>query len=196
MENQKNCATCGKIFYKKPTCSKKEWIKSNFCSRICINVGRPSPFKGMTNRWSDEFKISLSEKNIGKRSNTGRTHIKKGQHISVQTEFGNKPAWNKGKENPHFKGEKNPRWKGGITPENHRIRTSREYKEVRFACFKRDDYTCTNCFRRRKKGDRVMIHAHHIKPFSTHPELRLDLNNLITLCVECHKKTDSYGVNL
>lgn len=29
--------------------------------------------------------------------NTGRTHIKKGQHLSVKTEFGNVPPWNRGR---------------------------------------------------------------------------------------------------
>ena len=36
------------------------------------------------------------------------------------------------------------------------------------------------------------LNADHIKPFSLFPELRFDLNNGRTLCVECHKKTDTY----
>lgn len=197
MEQVKTCKTCGKEFYKKQTTSRSDWINVvKFCSRSCINKGRQSPFKGMVNRWSEEFKRSLSRRNLGRTSNTGRTHIKKGQHLSPSTEFGKKEPWNKGKENPYFKGENNPKWKGGITPEHKRIRSSKEYKEIRMKCFKRDSYTCQNCGRRRVPGDRVILNAHHIKPFSTHISLRTELDNLITLCNECHRKTDSYGVNV
>ena len=33
------------------------------------------------------------------------------------------------------------------------------------------------------------LHAHHIKPRATHPELILDLENGRTLCYKCHKAT-------
>jgi 5-methylcytosine-specific restriction endonuclease McrA len=83
--------------------------------------------------------------------------------------------------------EKNPRWNGGTTKPNRKIRGSLEYKRWRFSVFQRDDFKCTEC---NKKGK--TLQAHHIKPFSLFPELRLDLNNGITLCLSCHKKTDSY----
>lgn len=35
--------------------------------------------------------------------------------------------------------------------------------------------------------------ADHIKSFKDHPELRTDLQNGRTLCVDCHRKTDTYG---
>lgn len=85
------------------------------------------------------------------------------------------------------KGNRNSNWKGGITPENNRIRASEEYKEWRVAVFKRDDFTCQSCGVR--GGN---LHAHHKKPFSTHPKLRLDVDNGETLCKPCHEKTDSW----
>ena len=68
------------------------------------------------------------------------------------------------------------------TPETKRIRLSTEYAEWRQAVFSRDNWTCTHCGRR---GG--YIEADHIKPFSTHPDLRLDINNGRTLCKGCHK---------
>jgi hypothetical protein len=32
------------------------------------------------------------------------------------------------------------------------------------------------------------LHAHHIKPKSTHPELRYDLDNGVSVCPNCHHK--------
>lgn len=78
-------------------------------------------------------------------------------------------------------------WKGGITSESVRIRNSLEISLWRQAVFKRDDWICQNC---RQRGGK--LEADHIKPFSTHPELRFEITNGRTLCVECHKKTDTY----
>lgn len=61
-------------------------------------------------------------------------------------------------------------------------------RDWRTAVFERDNYTCQMCGER---GGRLQ--AHHIKPYKEHPELRHDLSNGQTLCVECHKRTDSFG---
>jgi len=44
------------------------------------------------------------------------------------------------------------------------------------------DGKCMSC------GDLNNLHAHHILPKSTHPELALDVENGKTLCYACHKK--------
>jgi hypothetical protein len=89
----------------------------------------------------------------------------------------------------HLKGEKNPNWKGGITPLNFAARTSFEYKQWRKSVFERDNYTCLMC------GDNKggNLEADHIKPFSTHIEIRFSIENGRTLCKSCHKKTDTWG---
>ena len=63
-----------------------------------------------------------------------------------------------------------------------RIRNSREYQEWRACVFERDHYTCQNCG---QVGG--TINAHHIKSFKDYPDLRLEVNNGITLCLKCHK---------
>jgi hypothetical protein len=57
---------------------------------------------------------------------------------------------------------------------------------------RRDDYTCQLCGRRQVG----QMHADHIKPYVFHPDLALDLSNGRTLCVECHRKTKTYGVGV
>lgn len=86
------------------------------------------------------------------------------------------------------KGEKSKFWKGGITAYNAILRQSMEYKLWRQAVFTRDSFTCIDC-----KAAGGQLQAHHIKPFSTHPELNTSIENGVTLCFSCHRKTDSYG---
>jgi hypothetical protein len=188
MTHTKQYEVCKKNFEKKINYSKNYWEKAKFCSRECqvkgrVYLGERGGFKKGIIPWNKGMK--------GVSCNTGRTHIKKGQHLSPATQFKKgETSWLKGKKNPHFAGANNPRWKGGVTPEHKKIRWSQEYKDFREEIFKRDNYTCQNkdCGRKRKPGDRVVLNAHHIKSFADYPELRLEKSNAITLCKECHEK--------
>jgi 5-methylcytosine-specific restriction endonuclease McrA len=66
-------------------------------------------------------------------------------------------------------------------------RTSYEWKTVRLAVLKRDNYTCQKCG---KVGG--YFEVHHIKSWSKYPALRFTMSNLQTLCSNCHQQTDSY----
>lgn len=85
-----------------------------------------------------------------------------------------------------MRGDGNHFWKGGINGENDNLRHRREYKNWRTAIYERDDYTCQCCGKRGGK-----LNAHHINQFSDYPEIRYDVNNGITLCVECHDSTEN-----
>ena len=113
---------------------------------------------------------------------------KKGKPNNSSTKFkkGYIP-WNNGKKNPYVTGEKCNFWKGGITPKNKILRQSIECREWRLKIFERDSYTCQVC---RQIG--VYLEAHHIKSWSAFPELRFDIDNGITLCLDCHSKTNNY----
>ena len=132
-----------------------------------INLGRKNPngnkFKKGSIPWNKDLTKETDER-------IKKTGTKKGE-------------WTK---------EKNPNWKGGITSENNKIRTSKEYKLWRLAVFERDKYTCIWCKTKSRKGKKVILHADHIKPFSLFPELRFAIDNGRTLCVNCHMKTDTY----
>src|SRR3990167_6996863 len=84
-------------------------------------------------------------------------------------------------------GENHWNWRGGVTSENKIIRGSARYRDWRKSVFERDGYTCVQC---RQRGG--CLQADHIQPFSLYPELRFEITNGRTLCLECHKKTDSY----
>jgi hypothetical protein len=75
-------------------------------------------------------------------------------------------------ENIDVSGNKNPNFKDDRT---------NKWKKVRKQCFERDNYTCNLC---NKKGN-VYINAHHV--INRHVcEDKFDINNLVTLCRECH----------
>ena len=81
-----------------------------------------------------------------------------------------------------FRGEENPQWKGGHAHERQQWHSRFEYKAWRQAVYERDNYTCQMCGKS-SNGD---IQAHHIYPWTSHPELRFDTSNGITLCECCH----------
>lgn len=138
-------------------------------------------------RYSEEWKRKLSIAHKGKKPwNTGK------KRAPFSQEWIDKIVKNLV---PHQKGENNHFWKGGITPLNKKIRMSPEYKLWRVAVFTRDNYTCVLCGTKFIKGQtgKVLFHADHIKRFAEHPELRFSVDNGRTLCVPCHKETDTYG---
>lgn len=102
----------------------------------------------------------------------------------AQKRIGNRPPINRG--------DKAWNWKGGISrvnkTERQYIMSLAEYRLWRKAVFERDNYTCVWCGRRG-----VELNADHIKPWCDYPELRFAIDNGRTLCVECHRKTETYG---
>lgn len=157
--------------------------------------------KGKSGLYSKEYleKLSLSHKGQHsspetqfKKGNSGvwlgkkRPDLNKSKAAKTMFKKGIIP-WNTGKPWVEMTGEKNPAWKGGVTPINKLIRNSTEYQRWRMAVLKRDNFICQFCGIRGGK-----LEADHIKPFSLFLELRFDINNGRTLCVECHKKTPTY----
>lgn len=111
-----------------------------------------------------------------------------GKIISYYSTRCKKHSGRKGIKLPQFSGKNSFNWKGGVTSINRAIRASIEYEEWRTKVFERDNYTCQFCG---VVGE--YLNADHIKPFSYFPELRFDINNGRTLCVDCHRKTDTYA---
>ena len=78
-------------------------------------------------------------------------------------------------------------YKGGITGHNLKIRSSLQYRLLRESVFKRDNYICQICKSRGKK-----LNADHILPFAYFPAIRFAIDNGRTLCINCHKNTDTF----
>ena len=70
-------------------------------------------------------------------------------------------------------------WEGKTTPEKA------AWAEMRLAVLQRDGYHCTEC------GNSNHLHAHHIRPVRKGGAAQMD--NLKTLCKDCHAKTPSWG---
>ena len=91
------------------------------------------------------------------------------------------------------RGSNSPFWRGGITEKNYServsIMNSLKYKLWRKSVFERDNYLCV--IGGKEHGSKLQ--ADHIKRFSDYPQLRFELSNGRTLCINCHKRTDTYG---
>jgi len=82
-----------------------------------------------------------------------------------------------------------PNWQGGKTDESTKQRHSFEAGMWRYLVLHRDELQCQIC------GTRENLHAHHIKSWSQYPDLRFDLENGITLCIDCHETTHGRSLN-
>lgn len=104
-----------------------------------------------------------------------------------------KPSYKRTKETldemkASITGVKHWNWQGGKTSETVRQRNSADYRSWRKQVYERDNYTC--CFCGTRGGH---LNADHIKSWAYYPELRFDIDNGRTLCLECHYKTDTFG---
>ncbi len=106
---------------------------------------------------------------------------KKGVHFSPKTEFKKgKPSWNKGKHPDYVQGRNHPAWKGGKSFEPYSLNWT---NTLRRSIRERDKYICQICSL--PQGD-IAFDIHHID----YDKKNCNPNNLITLCRNCHTKTN------
>lgn len=63
------------------------------------------------------------------------------------------------------------------------------WRRIRQLALHRDHYLCQECLRNGRIRNATEVH--HIKPLEEHPGLALDLDNLKSLCWDCHEATKS-----
>lgn len=103
------------------------------------------------------------------------------------------------------RGEKCYNWKGGRIDLKKQIRQCYKYKIWRDGIFERDNFTCQKCENRGGKLD-----PHHLNSFANILDKYniktiddalncgelWEINNGMTICTKCHKKTPTYGKNI
>ncbi len=87
-------------------------------------------------------------------------------------------------------------WAGYAAVERNKAMKTPEYREWRKAVYEYDEYTCQECGVIKTLDNDVILHAHHIKRWTYYPELRYEISNGITLCVDCHAEEHQEHIKL
>lgn len=82
-------------------------------------------------------------------------------------------------------GENNYNWKGGYEDKRIKFRKTFAFKQFVKDVLKRDNYTCQICGIG-SKGAKIVVH--HKDGYNWCVHRRVDVDNGITLCEDCHKK--------
>lgn len=178
-----NCLVCNKPF-KAYQCLIRAG-KEKYCSKECCQS------------------VTLWKKGV---SSSPATEIKKGSKLpeSWKQKMKGRKVWNKNTKGlckPNsgtwYKGlhaspgtewkvgtpkELHPRWEGGKSSESYPTTFNQELKHY---IRSRDNFTCRSCGVPQVECTRLM-HVHHID----YNKKNISENNLITLCVACHMKTN------
>lgn len=194
----KTCLVCSRTFIKPISESQDNWDnRRKYCSKQCGDkaprtsetiskmsekkLGKPSWNKGKTLSEAHKMALRKKHKPLSQYTKDKMSKTRLGRKLPIE--------WRRNMSLGQT-GEKGSNWQGGKTARHEAIRHSMNYREWRKSVFERDNYTCQEC---KERGGK--LNADHIKPFAIHTELRFELSNGRTLCEDCHKKTDTYGVN-
>lgn len=192
-----NCDKNKKILIDKDWLYQKYFIELWTTEKIAKFIGCSSPTVSCRMK---EFGFILRSRSEGRKG-------------CLNPMFG-KPGPYKGKHRPdhvvkYFKsklprGEQHFRYKkpeDRIEPINGQIRNCQKSKDWKFSVLKRDNFQCQIC------SSKKTLQVDHIIPFTKikkefnvktlddaiECELLWDISNGRTLCLKCHKKTDTYG---
>ena len=154
---QITCAFCQRVVW--VLRKKKEQRGQRFCSRRCAN------------RWNGRSRAGRPPCACGCGMLIGRQATR---YISGH----NPPKPHKRRSGP------DPwNWRGGPK----RLHLSPEHREWRERVFRRDNFICRNCGAQNGVGKSVYLQAHHIRHVADEPSAAYDIDNGLTLCLDCHR---------
>lgn len=164
-ERTKTCLVCGEGFTRNRKYGHAQWARAAYCSSECLAASK---------------RLDRPPCACGCGEPVTRPSFRFRAGHNTRTDEWKEAA----RRRPVLRGPDNPNWKHGRTRHHH----TPEHQAWREAIYARDGYACQDCGRVRRPGDRVILEAHHIKPYAEFPELAFDLDNGITLCRECHRQ--------
>ncbi len=187
----RECGHCGSVFNRRKcdfNANEQRGYK-NYCSKDCKFKAQSIWLIGNKNafglRHSEETKRKYSLDRAGKNNPMyGIPSPIKGKKLNLsEEEIARRRA-----PRLNYRGKNHPNWKGGKTAPHKLFRASSANRTLIKSAFERDNHTCQICGD--KKGP---FNGDHMMPFSILPKKDwLNLDNIRTLCVPCHKK---YGAN-
>ena len=159
-------------------CTERVQIKCAFCRRLVLVLRKKVEQRGQrfcsrrcANRWNGRTRAGRPPCACGCGTLIGRQATR---YIS-----GHNPS----KPPEPRSGPDNWRWSGGPK----RPHLSPEHREWREKVFRRDNFTCRGCGARSGVGKAVYLHAHHIRHVADDPSAAYDIDNGLTLCIDCHR---------
>lgn len=183
----KICKTCKKDF--------RPFSKQQvYCSRKCFDLVRSKHRRNRVKKncvvCAQEFETpnyrSTTAKYCSKQcwSNRRKPNIRQCKYCEKEFDTPEKEQsfCSVGCSRQYLTGDNHPNWKGGHAAHRRRGMLKGGLAKWRNDVYERDNYTCRKC------GSKKDINAHHTKPLADFPELALDLNNGITVCILCHER--------
>jgi hypothetical protein len=167
------CEKCGKLFKRRPSSLRKRIYCSNECYRTyklieCAYCGKEKKVLG----------VRLKERNYC----STKCQLKYEYENGIRNRKPNKKLYEAHKIK--CSGNNSHLWQGGITSETGKRLNTNEWKKIRKEVYERDNWQCKVCGKHCKRD----IQCHHIIPYRISKNDNKD--NLITLCVKCHRKQD------
>lgn len=167
-----SCSNCTIVYLSERFRRPFEEVKQDFELNGCILITKASEYE---NSWSRLKYIAK----CGHENETSYTSFKNSKNYLCSDCIKQINA----KENAY-------NWKGGIyNTESEAFRKTYAFKKWRKDVFVRDHYTCQCCGKISSK-----LNAHHLDGYNWCVDKRVDVDNGITLCKECHLEFHSlYG---